>query len=261
MTANERTSRPSERTVLITGSARRIGKAIALGLAGDDWNIAVHYNRSEEDAGKLVEEIQRGGGRAVAFRCDLASREAVSGLIDRCSSEFGQLHCLINNASLFEFDAPGTFEPQQWDQHAAINLAAPLQLVRDFATQVPKNTIGCVINMLDQKVFNLNPDFFSYTLTKVAMEAATRMLATALAPQVRVCGVAPGITLISGKQTQQGFERAHAYAPLGHSCDIDDIVQAVRYIIAAKSLTGHTLVVDGGQHLWPMKHDVQFEVK
>ena len=253
---------PSQsRTVLVTGSARRIGKAIALGLAVDGWNVAIHYNRSADEASSLLNEIRSCNVRAEAFHCDLADREAVSGLIARCTRALGPLHCLINNASLFDYDDIHGYDPRAWDRHAAVNVSAPLQLVRGFAEQLPDDTVGCVVNMLDQKVFNLNPDFLSYTLTKVAMEGATRMLALTLAPRVRVCGIAPGITLVSGKQTQQGFERAHANAPLGHSSDVDDIVEAVRYIVAAKSLTGHTLVVDGGQHLWPLKRDVQFEVK
>jgi NAD(P)-dependent dehydrogenase (short-subunit alcohol dehydrogenase family) len=194
-------------------------------------------------------------------QCDLADSAAVSGLVAECTRQLGPLSCLVNNASLFEFDDPARFDPANWDRHSAINVRAPLILAREFAAQIPSRTVGCVVNMLDQKVFNLNPDFFSYTLSKVAMEGATRMLATSLAPAVRVCAIAPGITLLSGEQTQSGFERAHAHTPLGHSSDVEDIVDAVRYVINAKSVTGHTLVVDGGQHLWPLKRDVQFEVK
>ncbi|KPK35699.1 MAG: short-chain dehydrogenase [Betaproteobacteria bacterium SG8_40] len=250
----------SSRAVLVTGAARRIGKSIATALAADGWNVAIHHHRSGEEALRLADELQALGVRAAAVKCDLADAAAVSGLIGECARRVGPLSCLVNNASLFEFDDPRAFDPTTWQQHAAINLCAPLQLVRDFAAQVPPDTVGCVVNMLDQKVFNLNPDFFSYTLTKVAMEGATRMLAMALAPKVRVCGIAPGITLVSGEQTKKGFERAHAQAPLGHSSDLDDIVGAVRYLIAAKSVTGHTVLVDGGQHLWPLKRDVQFEV-
>ena len=251
----------SHRNVLVTGSARRIGKAIATGLAIDGWNVAVHYNRSAADAQQLVAHIESLGVRATAVQCDLTRTDAVSELIGECVRRLGPLSCMVNNASLFEFDDPVGFDPEKWEQHAAINLRAPLLLVRAFAQQVPDDTTGCVVNMLDQKVFNLNPDFFSYTLTKVAMEGATRMLAMALAPRVRVCGVAPGITLVSGQQTEDGFERAHTRAPLGRSSDVGDIVEAVRYVIAAKSMTGHTVVVDGGQHLWPSQRDVQFEVK
>ncbi len=253
-------SNKHRRVALVTGSARRIGKAIALGLAADGWNVAIHHHRSEKQASQLVGELQTLGVDAAAIQCDLADTAAVASLIEECKRRLGPLSCLVNNASLFEFDDPATFDPAIWDRHSAINLRAPLQLARAFAAQVPPEQVGCVINMLDQKVFNLNPDFFSYTLTKVAMEGATRMLALALAPKVRVCGIAPGITLVSGEQSAQGFERAHAHAPMGHSSNVEDIVQAVRYLLAAKSVTGHTLVVDGGQHLWPLRRDVQFEV-
>lgn len=255
------TSTTHSRTVLVTGAAKRIGKAIALALAGDGWNIAVHYNRSDGDANALIGKIQAHGVRAAAFQCDLEDQQQVSGLISRCTQALGAIHCLVNNASLFEFDDAKGFDSLLLQRHAAVNLSAPIQLARDFSAQLPEGTVGCVVNMLDQKIFNLNPDFLSYTLTKVAMESATRMLAMALAPTVRVCGVAPGIALVSGQQTRKGFERAHAHTPLGHSCSVDDIVAAVRYVIGARSVTGHTLVVDGGQHLWPLKRDVQFEVK
>jgi len=249
------------RTALITGSAKRIGEAVARDMATAGWNVAVHYNRSADSAARLVNELCSLGVRAAAVQCDLADGAAVSGLVAECSRQLGPLTCLVNNASLFEFDDPVHFDPATWDRHSAINVRAPLILAREFAAQIPAQTVGCVVNILDQKVFNLNPDFFSYTLSKVAMEGATRMLAMSLAPAVRVCAVAPGITLISGAQTPEGFERAHAHTPLGHSSDVDDVVDAVRYVIEAKSLTGHTLVVDGGQHLWPLKRDVQFEVK
>jgi NAD(P)-dependent dehydrogenase (short-subunit alcohol dehydrogenase family) len=140
-----------------------------------------------------------------------------------------------------------------------VNLRAPMLLARDFAKQVPEGATGCIVNLLDQKVFNLNPDFLSYTVAKIGLEGATRMLAMALAPKVRVCGVAPGITLVSGEQTAAGFEKAHRMAPLGRSSEVEDVVGAVRYVVGARALTGTTLVVDGGQHLWGMRRDVQFE--
>lgn len=254
-------STSQKRTALVTGSARRIGKAIAKALGADGWDVAIHYNRSANDAEALAESIQSLGVRASALKCDLSDAAAVADLIPECNEKLGPLTCLVNNASLFEFDDPVSFSPETWDRHAAINLRAPLQLARAFAEQIPEHEVGCVINMLDQKVFNLNPDFFSYTLTKAAMESATRMLAMSLAPRVRVCGIAPGITLISGQQTKQGFDKAHTHAPLGSSSDVDDIVAAVRYVITAKSMTGETMLIDGGQHLWPMPRDVQFEVK
>jgi NAD(P)-dependent dehydrogenase (short-subunit alcohol dehydrogenase family) len=171
----------------------------------------------------------------------------------------GPVCCLVNNAALFEFDNIGSLETAGWDRHMNVNLRAPVMLARDFARQLPDGLTGCIVNMLDQKVFNLNPDFLSYTIAKIGLEGATRVLALALAPRIRVCGIAPGITLTSGEQSSENFSRAHSQAPLGRSSDTDDVVNAVKYVVNAKALTGTTIQVDGGQHLWPMRRDVQFE--
>ncbi len=251
---------PGNKAALITGAAKRIGRGIALGLAQDGWNIAVHYHRSRAEAESLVRELREAGVHAMAIGCDLGDARATASLVGDCRRKLGPLSCLINNAAVFEHDAPDDFEPERWQRHAEVNLRAPLQLAREFANQVPGETVGCIVNLLDQKVFNLNPDFFSYTLTKIALEGATRMLALALAPAIRVCAVAPGITLISGNQSPSGFERAHAHTPLGCSSHVEDVVEAVRFLVRARSLTGETIIVDGGQHLWPLRRDVQFEV-
>jgi NAD(P)-dependent dehydrogenase (short-subunit alcohol dehydrogenase family) len=140
-----------------------------------------------------------------------------------------------------------------------VNLRAPLFLAKAFAARIPDGATGCIVNLLDQKVFNLNPDFLSYTVAKIGLEGATRVLAMALAPKVRVCGVAPGITLVSAAQTADGFARAHRIAPLGRSSSAEDVADAVRFVVNARALTGTTIVVDGGQHLWPSRRDVQFE--
>lgn len=244
---------------LVTGAGRRLGRAIALGLASDGWDIAVHYHRSRDEADALVKEIAAHGRRSAAVSCDLADAVQVGQLIGQCNERLGPLTCAVNNASLFEHDTLDNLEPGRWDRHMNVNLRAPLMLARDFARQLPEGATGCIVNLLDQKVFNLNPDFLSYTIAKIALEGATRTLAMAMAPRVRVCGVAPGITLVSGEQSAEGFERAHRMTPLGRSSSVDDVVGAVRYAVGARSLTGTTLVVDGGQHLWGSKRDVQFE--
>lgn len=244
---------------LVTGAGRRLGRAIALGLADDGWDIAIHFQRSRDEAASLAEEITARGVRAAAIGCDLADAGQVSGLLNECQRSLGPVSCLVNNAALFEFDDIGSLEAGRWDRHMNINLRAPLLLARDLARQLPEGSTGCVVNMLDQKVFNLNPDFLSYTIAKIGLEGATRALAMALAPRIRVCGIAPGITLTSGEQSVESFTRAHGLAPLGRSSDTDDVVNAVRFVVDAKALTGTTLQVDGGQHLWPMKRDVQFE--
>lgn len=244
---------------LVTGAGRRLGRAIALGLADDGWDVAIHFQRSRDEAASLAEEITGRGVRAAAIGCDLEDADQVSGLLGECGRSLGPVSCLINNAALFEFDDVASLETGKWDRHLDVNLRAPVMLARDFARQLPEGSTGCIVNMLDQKVFNLNPDFLSYTIAKVGLEGATRVLALALAPRIRVCGVAPGITLTSGEQSAENFSRAHSQAPLGRSSDTDDVVSAVKYVVNAKALTGTTIQVDGGQHLWPMRRDVQFE--
>lgn len=244
---------------LITGAGRRLGRAIALGLAEEGWDIAIHFQRSRDEAASLAEELTAHGVRAAAIGCDLADAGQVSGLLGECGRSLGPVSCLVNNAALFEFDDIGSLDPVKWDRHMNVNLRAPVMLARDFARQLPEDATGCIVNMLDQKVFNLNPDFLSYTIAKIGLEGATRVLAMALAPRVRVCGIAPGITLTSGEQSTENFSRAHTQAPLGRSSDVQDVVGAVKYVVGAKALTGTTIQVDGGQHLWPMRRDVQFE--
>ena len=245
---------------LVTGAGRRIGRAIAIGLADDGWDVAVHYHRSQSDAETLVAEISARGVKAAAFGCNLGDATALKGLLPECGRRLGPVCCLVNNAAMFEYDSIEGLDEGRWERHMNVNLRAPLLLARDFAKQLPEGVAGCVVNMLDQKVFNLNPDFLSYTIAKIGLEGATRVLAMAMAPRVRVCGIAPGITLVSGEQSEEGFQRAHRFAPLGRSSDMQDVVNAVKFVVNAKSLTGETIVVDGGQHLWPRPRDVQFEV-
>lgn len=249
-----------QQAALVTGAARRIGRAIAIGLADDGWDVAVHYQRSKHDAETLANEVAARGVKAAAVGCDLEDANALTGLLPECGRRLGPVGCLVNNAALFEYDSIESLDARKWERHMNVNLRAPLLLARDFAKQLPEGVAGCIVNMLDQKVFNLNPDFLSYTIAKIGLEGATRVLAMAMAPRVRVCGIAPGITLVSGEQSKEGFERAHRFAPLGRSSDLEDVVNAVRFVVNAKSLTGETILVDGGQHLWPRPRDVQFEV-
>jgi NAD(P)-dependent dehydrogenase (short-subunit alcohol dehydrogenase family) len=249
------------RAALVTGGARRIGRAIAYALAEDGWDVAVHYRSSREDAESLVRELRAHGVHAMAVFCDLENAAAVAELVPQCVRQLGTLSLLVNNASLFEYDDIASFEPALWDRHSAVNLRAPLMLSQALQKQLPDGVAGCIINMLDQKIFNLNPDFLSYTVTRMGLEGATRALAMALAPRVRVCGIAPGLTLPPGTQSEESFRRAHRLAPLGKSSEVEDIVQAVRYLANAKAVTGVTIAVDGGQHLLPLKRDIQFEVR
>ncbi|HKB82204.1 MAG TPA: SDR family oxidoreductase [Burkholderiales bacterium] len=247
------------RVALITGAGKRMGRAISLGLAADGWDLALHYHHSQAEADALAKEISASGAKTLAVRCDLGRADQVSNLIGECERRLGTPTCLVNNAALFEYDDLASLEPDKWRRHLDVNLLAPLLLAKAFAARIPDGATGCIVNLLDQKVFNLNPDFLSYTIAKIGLEGATRVLAMALAPKVRVCGVAPGITLVSGAQTPDGFARAHRLAPLGRSSNVEDIADAIRFVVNAGSLTGTTIVVDGGQHLWPSRRDIQFE--
>ena len=251
----------SRKTALVTGAAKRLGRHIALGLAHDGWDIAVHYRSSESDAQATVREIIALGRRAVALPCDLSDEQQSRELVPRAVSELGSLACVVNSASLFEYDDAHTFGRTALDRHMHCNLVAPLLLAQALHAATPDGAQSVVINVLDQKLHNLNPDFLSYTLSKAALETATVMLATALAPKVRVVGLAPGLTLVSGDQTEDGFAKAHRQTVLGKSSTPDDIAQAACYLANARGVTGTTLLVDGGQHLVPMNRDVMFVAK
>ena len=243
---------------LVTGGAKRIGRAIALALAGDGWDVAVHYGHSAAEAADTVRAIEALGRRAAAFGCDLADAPAVRALPARCAQVLGPLACVVNNASLFEYDSAADFSVDLLARVTAVNVAAPVLLAQALAAQLPEGARGVVINLLDQKLFNPNPDYLSYTLSKSALQQATVLLARALAPRVRVVGIAPGITLPSGEQSDAGFAAAHVKTPLGHSSTPEDIAQAVLFAVRAPAITGTTLLVEGGQHLVPSDRDVMF---
>ncbi|MFC3459986.1 SDR family oxidoreductase [Massilia haematophila] len=249
------------RVALVTGAGRRIGRAIALGLAQAGWDVAVHYRHSEREADETAQAIRALGRRAALLACDLADEAAVRALPGRAAEALGRVTCIVNNASLFEYDNATTFSPALLIAHMSANLAAPLLLAQALHAATPENSQAAVINLLDQKLYNLNPDFLSYTLSKAALDTATKMLAQALAPQLRIVGVAPGITMVSGDQSEEGFQQAHTVTPLGRSSTPQDIADAVVYAASARALTGTTLVVDGGQHLVPLARDVMFLTK
>ena len=243
---------------LVTGAARRIGREIALALARDGWDIAVHYATSRDEALATVQEIEALGRRAVAVNRDLAVEAGVRSLLAECAHDLGDVTCVVNNASLFEYDDATSFSTEYLLRSMRSNVAAPVLLAQGLHATLPDDEWGVVINLLDQKLWNPNPDFLSYTLSKAALAEATRLLAMALAPKVRVVGIAPGITLPSGDQTEAGFERAHARTPLGRSSQPDDVAAAVVFLARAHAITGTTLLVDGGQHLVASPRDVMF---
>jgi NAD(P)-dependent dehydrogenase (short-subunit alcohol dehydrogenase family) len=255
MTANR------QKVALVTGGAKRIGRTIALALAEQGWDVVVHYGHSGNDANDVVRTIASIGRRAVALQCDLANEAAVKELLPRAMEALGPVTCVVNNASLFEYDDATNFSYAQLDAHMHANLAAPVLLARCLFDATPAGEQAVVVNLLDQKLYNLNPDFLSYTLSKAGLHTATTVLAQALAPKVRVVGVAPGISLVSGDQTADGFAKAHQLTPLGKSSTPDDIAAAVCFVATAPAVTGTTLVVDGGQHLIPLQRDVMFIAK
>ena len=247
--------------VLITGAAKRIGAAIAKQLSASGWAVAIHYNRSQRDATLLRDALVASGGEACVVQGDLRSVEETAALFASAREQLGELTALVNNASLFDYDRGSATDWSQYQAHMDTNLRAPIQLAQLLHAQGEVIVPRCVVNILDQKVFNLNADFFSYTLSKVGLEAATRMLALELAPSTRVCAVAPGITMQSTHQSADNFARGHTVTPLGHSSDPTDIADAVAYLLKARAVTGATMIVDGGQHLFPMTRDVMFEVE
>ena len=245
--------------VLVTGAARRLGREIALGFARSGWDVAVHYRRSANEAHETVAALQALGVRSACFEADLALERACDGLLDAVIAALGVPRCLVNNASLFEHDTPATCSAARLDQHVAPNLMAPLRLSARLYQAMPEDARGVVVHLLDQKLSGLNPDFFSYTLTKAALAAALPMQAMAFAPRLRVVGVSPGLTLPSHLQTPEQFSRTHRdTAVLDQSSRPEDIVGAILALVANPAITGQNLVVDGGQHLLRIGRDVSF---
>ena len=251
------TDRP--RTVLVTGAARRLGREIALTLAGQGWQVAVHYRHSAEEAGQTVADCQArapAGLRFAAFEADLADEASTRGLFPAVAGALGEIDAVVNNASLFEHDSAESFGYAVLQAHLLANTAAPVVLAQELHRHVQaRGGEGVVVNLLDQKLWNPNPDFLSYTLSKAALQAATTLLAQALAPQVRVVGVAPGLTLTSHLLAQEKFEELHKLSPLGRSSTPEDVADAVRFALENRSVTGTTLLVDGGQHLMKFERD------
>lgn len=234
-----------------------------MAFAQRGWNVVVHYRQSASEAVATVRDIESLGRRAAAVQCDLSDEAAVKHLLRNAAQAIGSetMTCVVNNASLFKQDQAANFSHACLNQHMHANLAAPILLAQALFEMTPEGEQAVVVNLLDQKLFNLNPDFLSYTLSKAALQTATTMLAQALAPKVRVAGVAPGITLVSGDQSVEGFAKAHTMTPLGRSSTPDDIAASVCFVAECPAITGTTLLVDGGQHLIPLQRDVMFVAK
>lgn len=236
-------------TALVTGAATRIGRAIALALAGDGWTVAVHYRRSESEALEVAGLIRENGGRAAAFRADLAVEAEAAALVPTVCREFGPVGCLVNNASEFERDEIGDMTRTSWDLHLETNLRAPALLMQDMARLLPDGRKGAIVNLLDQRVLNLTPHFVSYTVSKAALWTLTRTMALALAPRIRVNAVGPGPALPSKRQSRADFDRQIGTLPLRCAGTPQEIAAAIRFILAMPSMTGQMIALDGGQHL------------
>ncbi|OIP83322.1 MAG: short chain dehydrogenase [Rhodobacterales bacterium CG2_30_65_12] len=244
---------------LVTGAGARLGRAMAVWLAGRGWDVAVHYAGSETGAAETVALCEAQGTRAVALQADLLDMAATEALVPRASQALGgPLTLLVNNASVFDYDRLETATPESWDRHINSNLRAPFFLTQAFAAQAPEaatcaggepRATGLVVNMIDQRVRKLTPDFATYTIAKMGLWALTRTAAQALAPRIRVNGIGPGPTLIGARQTQDHFARQRAATVLGRGADAEDITAALGYLIEAKAVTGQMIAVDGGQHL------------
>lgn len=238
--------------VLVTGAARRIGATIAEGLAADGHPVAIHYNGHRDDAEAVAARIIKAGGRAVAMQADLSEPAAVDALVPEAVSRLGPLTVLINNASLFEYDDPASLSWNSWRKHLDINAGAPLFLARAFADQLPGDAgpgTASIVNVIDQRVWNLTPYFTSYTASKAALWTLTQTLALSLAPRIRVNAIGPGPVLPSSRQSQAHFDAQRAATPLQRGASPEEILDGVRFVLAASAMTGQMIALDGGQHL------------
>ncbi len=254
---NSGTGRRGE-TAIVTGGARRIGAALVTALSEDGWDVLIHCHSSLEEAQALAESLP---GAAAVVAADLAEPDAA----DRIMAAVAGLSApglLVNNASRFDYDRIEDFGPAQFDRHMAINLRAPALLARAFAAHVPEGrpVPALVVNLLDAKLASLNPDYFSYTLSKIGLEGLTELIARSYAPLIRAVGIAPAVTLVSGPQSRANFEAVHAMNPLRRGVAVEDIVAALRFIIATPAFNAQTLVLDGGQRLLGLPRDVAYMV-
>ncbi|MDX1715534.1 MAG: SDR family oxidoreductase [Anderseniella sp.] len=237
------------RTALITGAARRIGKRMAVDLAAQGWAVAIHYNSSRDEAQAVADQIAAAGGRAAIVQGDLSSPAAPQKIIAAAVEELGPLTCLINNASRFEPDEADTVTVDDWDSHLDTNLRAPVFLSQAFAAQLPAGEQGNIINIIDQRVWKLNPTFFSYTASKSALWTVTRTLAQSLAPRIRVNAIGPGPALPNVRMNADDFAKQASLTLLQRGTSPEEISATLLFILSAPALTGQMIVLDGGQHL------------
>ncbi len=234
---------------LVTGASHRLGRAMALALAEDGFKVAAHYSQSAREADDLVACIKANGGEACAFQADLTDERQTQGLIPAVSERMGPVGVLVNNAARFERDEVATATRDGWDLHMETNLRAPFVLSQQMDKALPTDAKGVIVNMVDQRVWNLTPHFTSYTLSKAGLWTLTQTLALALAPRIRVAAIGPGPALPSTRQTQRQFDAQAARTPLQVPTSPQEIVDALRFILSTPSYTGQMIALDGGQHL------------
>jgi NAD(P)-dependent dehydrogenase (short-subunit alcohol dehydrogenase family) len=239
----------TRKSVLVTGAAKRLGRAIALDLGSHCWSVAVHYNSSQADAEETVAALHEKGAHAAAINADLSLEDDTQRLVERARELVGPLTALVNNASVFENDAIHTMTRASWDKHIETNLRAPLVLAQNFAEQLPAGAEGSIVNLLDQRMLKPTPQFLSYGVSKAGLHWLTVTLAQALAPRIRVNAVAPGPTLKNERQSEAYFKRQQASTILGRGATPEDVAAATRYLLEARAVTGQMIAVDGGQHL------------
>ncbi|MBX9634952.1 MAG: SDR family oxidoreductase [Magnetospirillum sp.] len=237
------------RVALVTGAARRIGRAVALDLAQAGFHVAVHCSHSTDDAEAVADQIRQLGRKAVVLVADLSCEDDAQALLARAEAALGPVGVLVNNASTFERDEALSVTRDSWDFHMEVNLRAPFVLIQELARRLPPAAEAVAVNLLDQRVWNLTPHFTSYTLSKAGLWTLTQTLALALAPRIRVVGVGPGPALPSTRQTDQQFAAQCAGTPLRRGTNPQEICRAVRFALAMPSFTGQMIALDGGQHL------------
>ncbi|MDP6329107.1 MAG: SDR family oxidoreductase [Candidatus Thalassarchaeaceae archaeon] len=247
--------------VLVTGGSKRIGREICIRLSRNGYNVIIHYRNSSKEAEETARIINSDGGNAIVCQADLSEISSARNLISKAIEEFGYIDAIVNNASVFLHDDISTVSSNSWDKHMQINAKVPLMLIKEMYGSLDEGRQGNVVNILDQKLHNPNPDYLSYTTSKYAMLGLTDTLARSLAPKVRVNAVSPGHTLASDLQTNEGFQRAQSSSPLGYGPDPEDIADAVCYLMGAKSVTGQVIYVDSGERFLSRTRDVVFETE
>ena len=248
--------------ILITGAGKRMGRALALSFAAAGWFVTVHYNTSKAEAEETLREIRNVGGDGQICGHDLSDFSGLAAFFANVCENAPPLTALINNASMFEYDEAWTAEPDALEKHFHVNSAAPILLSKLFAEHArDAGHQGVIVNMLDNKVFSPNPDYFSYSISKYGLLGATELMAMAFAPHVRVCAIAPGVTFVSGVQSDDDYEETKAINPMQRAVEVDDICRAARFIVESPSVNGEIITIDGGQKLLKLERDVAFMTK